>query len=173
MQKFNDEGDYIRWLNLNVTPDQVGQPIRDEDVVRPLNHMFTPRNGKEIKDWLERTIERIPTYGSCTSCYRSGPVGKVCNACLQPGSDPSYARFLVLMTDDRVLDSLTIADILEKEHVIARADEQCTWSTTTVPCVVADMMNYRTRMAFPEVADPAERAAKQERALVSLLELYD
>jgi hypothetical protein len=55
-------------INKNYTPDQEGQEIRQEDVVRPLNRKITTMN--ECAKWKEISRSRAPAYGSCE--YVSG-----------------------------------------------------------------------------------------------------
>ena len=66
-------------INRNYTPDQRGQDIRDEDVLRPSNHKWTGPG--EINNMRVRSTDRCPTYGSCLKCFRSGPYGRLCNNC--------------------------------------------------------------------------------------------
>lgn len=105
---------------VNYTPDQEGQDIRDVDVIRPSNHRWCDRGGDEIKEWKCRSNVRCPTYGSCEICYKSGPVGKDCNEC-PPFTDrgPIYQ---ILKNQKNILDSMTIAEMLNKGHETAKAD---------------------------------------------------
>jgi hypothetical protein len=77
-------------INKNYTPDQEGQEIRQEDVVRPLNPKITTM--KEVAKWKEISRSRAPTYGSCEYCFRSEPLGKCCNRC----NNGEYEAILLL-----------------------------------------------------------------------------
>jgi len=123
----NDQpgSNHQRFIVVNYSADQEGQDIRDEDVVRPLNHRWTHRykqDRTEIGSWKDKSYARCPTYGSCQNCMKSGPVGKVCKDCpiendLQPG-------YVILRNEDgsKILDSITIAQMLGQRHETAKAD---------------------------------------------------
>lgn len=47
----------------------------------------------------------------------------LCNACYKPESQPGY---VVLVNGDKILDSITLANILNQGHEIAKADRYFT-----------------------------------------------
>jgi hypothetical protein len=108
---------------VSYTGDQQGKDIRDEDVVRPKNKCWAEHGGEEAKSWKQQSRAGCPTYGSCQQCMRSGPVGMFCNACYEPESQPGY---VVLVNGDKILDSITLANILNQGHEIAKADRYFT-----------------------------------------------
>ena len=130
----NDQpgSNHQRFIVVNYLADQEGQDIRDEDMVRPLNHRWTDRWTRRISDrndttelgsFYDKSYTGNPTYGSCQYCLKSGPVGKVCNECpiendLQPG-------YVILISEDgsKLLDSITIAQMLGQGHETAKADQ--------------------------------------------------
>jgi hypothetical protein len=115
-------------INKNYTPDQKGQEIRQEDMVRPLNRKITTM-GESMK-WKEISRSRAPTYGSCEYCFRSGPLGKGCNRC----NFGEYQALLLLMRGGAIktLDLITISKIMGEGHEVCLADHQMNWNRT--PC---------------------------------------
>jgi hypothetical protein len=115
-------------INKNYTPDQEGQEIRQEDVVRPLNHKITTM--KEVANWKEIGRSPAPTYGSCEYCFRSGPLGKRCNRY----NNGEYEAILLLVRAGAIatLDSITISEIMGQAHAVCLADHKMNWNRT--PC---------------------------------------
>ena len=108
----------------NYTVDQAGQEIREENVVRPDNRKWSARDAADVREWRQRTTAGCPTYGSCCCCYRSGPVGKTCIDC-------TIEIYQVLIPGRRyIIDSITLAAVLNKGHEIAKADHMCNWLVT-------------------------------------------
>ena len=114
-------------INKNYTPDQEGQEIRQEDVVRPMNHKITT---KKEPDWIEISRSRAPTYGSCNCCFRSGPLGKRCNGC----NNGEYQANLHMVKGGAIetLDSITMSEIMGQGHEVCLADHKMNWHRT--PC---------------------------------------
>jgi hypothetical protein len=108
---------------VNYTEDQAGLDMREEDVVRPVNRKWTNRYGKEQKSWRKKSNGHCQTYGSCQNCFKSGPVGKYCNECYLPNAriQPGY---VMLVSSDymAMLDSVTIAEMLNRPHDTAKRD---------------------------------------------------
>ena len=94
-------------INMNYTPDQEGQEIRQEDVVRPMNHKITT---KKEHNWKEISRSPAPTYGSCNCCFRSGPLGKRCNRY----NNGEYQAILLMVKGGAIetLDSITMSEIM-------------------------------------------------------------
>ena len=115
-------------INLNYTPDQEGQEIRQEDVVRPMNHKIMTMN--EVTDWKEISRSRAPTYGSCEYCFKSGPLGKRCNQ----SNNGVYEAILFQVKGQRIatLDSITMSEIMGQGHEVCLADHKMNWNRT--PC---------------------------------------
>jgi hypothetical protein len=118
-------------INKNYTPDQKGQEIRQEDVVRPLNHKITTSKD-EVVDWRAVSRSIAPTYGSCSGCYRSGPLGKRCNRCNQ--ANQGYEAILLLAKGGAIqtLDSITLSEVMGQGHEVCLADHMMNWNRT--PC---------------------------------------
>ena len=106
---------------------QEGQDIRDKDVVRPLNHRWCYQGQDETHTWSLKSRARCPTYGSCSYCLKSGPVNKFCNECMLRDAEPGYlARrpgFVILRYQNKLLDSIKLAEILNQGHETAKADQ--------------------------------------------------
>ncbi len=115
-------------INTNHTPDQKGQEIRQEDVVRPLNRKITTM--KEVANWKEISRSRAPSYGSCEYCFRSGPLGKRCNRC----NNGEYEAILLLVKGGAIatLDSITMSKIMGQGQEVCLADPKMNWNRT--PC---------------------------------------
>jgi hypothetical protein len=115
-------------INVNYTPDQEGKEMRQEDVVRPMNHKITTM--KEVAKWKEISRSCAPTYGSCEYCFRSGPLGKRCNRC----DNGKYEVILLLVKGGAIttLDSITMSEIMGQGHEVCLADHKMNWNRT--PC---------------------------------------
>jgi len=99
---------------------QYGQDeIKAEDVVRPLNHRYAIRDDEEVRTWKKKSHGRMPTYGNCNRCYKSGPLGKKCNECAH---DHRTGYVIMVYDYEKILDAITLATILKKGHETARAD---------------------------------------------------
>jgi hypothetical protein len=109
---------------MNYTPDQEGQEIRQEDVVRPLNRKITTM--KEVANWKEISRSRAPSYGSCEYCFRSGPLGKRCNRC----NNGEYEAILLLVKGGAIatLDSITMSKIMGQGHKVCLAEHKMNWN---------------------------------------------
>ena len=103
---------------VSYTPAQEGRDIREEDVVRPLNHRWCMA-AAETDTWRDRSNARCPTYGSCPRCVKSGPVGKLCNECGEAQGSPQYT---VVKNGEKILDSITLAEMCHRTHETAKAD---------------------------------------------------
>jgi hypothetical protein len=115
-------------INVNYTPDQEGQELRQEEVVRPMNRKITTM--KDVAKWEEISRSRAPTYGSCEYCFRSGPLGKRCNQC----DHGKYEVSLLLVKGGatETLDSITMSEIMGQGHKVCLADHKMNWNRT--PC---------------------------------------
>ena len=130
--KINKKQDYSKMfcppviINKNYTPDQQGQEIQQEDVVRPVNHKITMHD--ETSTWQEISRSRAPTYGSCEGCFRSGPLGKRCNRC----NNDEYQAILLLVKGGGIqtLDLITMSEIMGQGHEVCLADHEMNWIRT-------------------------------------------
>ena len=150
-----NENDMPRILT-NYTPDQEGKDIKEQDVVRPLNHRYCQRytgiHDEELKSWRLKSNARTATYGTCCGCMKRGPLGMYCMKCVNQGVKTGYKIFI---HDKKILDSITLADIFKQGHEVARADRFCTrgmqrlqeFGTHRIPDVIA-RLERRNKMKF-------------------------
>ena len=114
-----------KYINKHYTADQAGLDIRREDVVRPDNHRFTTKEEYEYESWYLRSRPAIPTYGNCTNCYKSGPVGKGCNECGNAANlEDGYVYKIARDTEgvQVIYDAMAVAAIFGRGHETAKAD---------------------------------------------------
>ena len=106
-----------KFVVVSCTPDQAGQPIRDEDIIRADNGMFFTQD--EIAHFRDRSRMICPTYGTCTGCWKAGPVGKRCNDCDDDNIGFKVVKLIGGM--GRIADSEFIARFFNKgiEQVLA------------------------------------------------------
>jgi hypothetical protein len=98
--------------------------IWDEDVVRPKNCKWCKQGGEETNSWLLKSRPRCLIYGSCDFCFSSGPIGKHCTKCNKGGI------YLDVLYSGHVMDSLTLAQEMEREHEAAKANLTYQWIRT-------------------------------------------
>jgi len=124
-------------VNVNYTDDQFGKHIRNEDVVRPHNHLFYLMCSPETQTWKLKSRADCPTYGTCPMCYKCGPTALSCDNCPIDNGFPTYC---ILTFREKILDSVTLGEILKTGNVTAQADR----------CVIPNMrktaMLNRNRM---------------------------
>jgi hypothetical protein len=107
---------------VGYTDDQKGKDIQDEDVVRVSNGKWIAQHSTETGSWKEKSTGRCPTYGTCSFCFKAGPTGKKC-VC----TDGKYKIFFYRM---HIIDSIKIAELLEEELKVAKADRMQNWIMT-------------------------------------------
>ena len=157
---------------VNYTADQEGQDIRPNDVVRPINRRYTIKCDNEVKAWQYLSRGRMPTYGNCQRCYKSGPLGKYCNECSTTHKGPGY----VIMTyGEKILDAITISEILQKNQETAKADRIYKSGMDRMKRFDTDQMvdaatqRFKATSSLPDKRLAASRiydAAKKLRAMV-------
>jgi hypothetical protein len=98
--------------------------IFEEDVVRPTNKIWCRTGSEETRTWRLKSSAGCPTYGSCDFCFSSGPVGKRCSKC------PEAGFYLVVLYQYYVLDSVALADVMERGHEVAKANRTYQWHRT-------------------------------------------
>ena len=164
-------------INKNYTPDQQGQDIRDQDVVRPVNHKWAGPD--EMSTWRVLSADRAPTYGSCGRCFRSGPYGRLCNICNKDHVTlkKDGLHYQILLTSfeggkPAVLDSITLSEIFRAGHETARADRDVLWLRTPLRPYNRTMLdNYLYRVFKQELEDNAVNAAEHARILREVTEM--
>ena len=97
--------------------------IKDEDVVRPPNHKFTKRIDWTNK-WTWKSMAGHATYGTCSTCFDSGPVWQTCHQC---GVGEGHL-YIVFCYGRHQLDSITLSESLERGLQRQRADRTCIWT---------------------------------------------
>ena len=115
------------WLTANpqrriVVSAKYDGDIREEDVVRPSNHKYATL--AEARTFEHKSTAHCPTYGSCCMCYKSGPVGMDCDC-------PRQGLYMVVFYGKgRVVDSISIAEIMGAGHQVARGNLTWGWIRT-------------------------------------------
>jgi hypothetical protein len=108
---------------VGYTDDQKGKDIRDEDVVRVRsNGKWIAQHSTETGTWREKSTGWCPTYGTCSFCFKAGPTGKKC-VC----TDGEYK---IVFYQRHTIDSIKIAELLEEELEVAKADCMQNWIMT-------------------------------------------
>jgi hypothetical protein len=104
------------------TDDQEGKDIRDENVERQSNGKWTKQGSPETHSWKDKSLGRCPMYGPCSHCYKAGPAGKkgIC----------THGDYIILFDQRHVIDSIKIAELLEEELEVAKADRMVNWIRT-------------------------------------------
>jgi hypothetical protein len=109
-------------------PDDPGdQPLNDDDVVRPTNHLWA--NHEESQTWrnaiTRKSITHSTTYGLCCNCYTSGPINMGClDGC-------GTGEYKTVQCGNYTFDCQTIAEKLGKHHATAMAGRKQKWLRTT------------------------------------------
>jgi hypothetical protein len=62
------------------------------------------------------------TFGTCSLCWKAGPVGKTCTC--------TNGNYLIPFYKLNTLDSITVADIIGQDLEVARADRMQNWNIT-------------------------------------------
>jgi hypothetical protein len=113
---------YNQQIVIGYTEDQKGQNIQDEDVVRPNNHIWARNGLSKTHEWKKKSSGRCPTYGTCSLCWKAGPVGKKYTC--------THQNYLILFYGLNTLDSITVADIIGQDLEVTRADCMQNWVRT-------------------------------------------
>ena len=114
-------------INLNDTPDQKDQPMREEDMVTAEDLVFT---ADEISQFRTKSAMRCPTFGACPSCWSAGPVGDQCRECpaASRGPDNTYSVLKVLSpTQIKWVDARAFARLMDFPVAPIAADAQARW----------------------------------------------
>jgi hypothetical protein len=107
---------------VGYTDDQKGKDIRDEDVVRVSNGKWIAQHSTETGTWREKSTGWCPTYRTCSFCFKAGPTGKKC-VCTDGEYKIVFYRY-------HIIDSIKIAELLEEELEVAKADCMQNWIMT-------------------------------------------
>jgi hypothetical protein len=107
--------------------------IKDEDVVRPLNHCYTTDRDME-ENWLKKSMANHQTYGTCARCFLTGPVNIKCRDC---GAGFIYEIFKF---GEMELDSITLAESLEREIIRQKADQEFDWKEPGIKYVSVEYL---------------------------------
>jgi hypothetical protein len=97
--------------------------IKEEDVVRPWNRKYSQQDRDQADNWTWRNMAARQTYGTCPQCFQGGPLYDTCNKC-------GYGHLYWTITfGDHELDSITLANNLERNLVFQRSDKKFVWET--------------------------------------------
>ena len=153
-----------------------GRDIDDRDVVRPDNLKWA-WGSDEHEKWARMSTAACPTYGSCTYCFRGGPVGKLCTECM---GGPVKQRYYVLRTynerDRYTLDSLTLAGVLGRTHEVAKANRKIDWLQTPTMSGNSDCMTLAIGRECNNMDDPVAKARQiriTQRRVWEFMEGFD
>ena len=122
----NDQ-DYSH-IVVNYASDQEGQDIKDEHmVVWPSYHGYCGVSGdNEIRRWRLKSSVRypMPMGAVTTGAWRVDQL--VNNVWIAMTSKGLKARYTILNDDQKILDSITIGEILKGGHDTAKVDQYFT-----------------------------------------------
>jgi hypothetical protein len=144
-----DGGPTPQFITVGFEEDQndPDKPIAVADVVRPPNHRWCLLCGEDAKRFKEKSRARCPTYGNCTRCDMSGPVGQPCQECVDVG-------YAVVLYELKIVDAQFFSTLLGKGHLVAKANRKYAWIRT--PCESIDDI-YR---GFDVTFDAKTRASR-------------
>jgi hypothetical protein len=112
--------------------------IKDEDVVRPGNHCYSIKKDTE-ENWLRMSRANHQSYGTCAQYFLSGPVNFKCRDC---GVGFIYEIFKFGETE---LDSITLAESLEREIIRQKADQEFDWKEPDIKFVSVEYLQVAVR----------------------------
>ncbi len=160
---------------VTYTDDQKGQDIREEDVVRPFNHVWSGKYSHNDDDWGAKSKAECPTYGSCQHCYRSGPVGMFCYEHRE--ETPKLTQYMIVRVYHHlhgfiILDSINIAEMLGVGHETAKADRTYAWLPGRHPVRNFDpeLLEIRAKQMYKGM-DPEEASCKVNKVLTKFCAL--
>ena len=111
----------MKFVVVDYMPDQAGQDIRRSDVIRATNGRWYTET--EVAHFRRKSPASCPTYGTCTRCYSSGPVGLLCHSCRTVVTQYVVVHYHNTYDfADLILDSENLAHELNGQHWPARAD---------------------------------------------------
>ena len=108
----------MQFVVVNYTPDQAGLDILPRDVIRAANGRWYTE--LEVEHFSRKSRAGCPTYGTCTSCYSSGPVGLLCERCRTQFVVVHYHNTYDFA--DLIIDSENLRDEMNGHHQPARAN---------------------------------------------------
>ena len=143
----------------NYTPEQEGQYIKDDDVVRPKDQRYAVKCSEEVSTWHKKSRACSPTYGNCTHCLDSGPTGNCCYRCSNMKKNYNYEMHVDGM---KIFDAQSLATIFKREHIKARADLRCHQRMQHMKQFDYLEINHHLRVSK---ADPNQRSYTKEEIL--------
>ena len=103
-----------------------GTLIRACDEIRASNRRYYDEHDRP---WMDHKSNlRLPTYGNCNNCLRSGPVNKKCNKC-----DDDRYKYTIMVTwkepnhEPRIIDAEYLSRLTDAGHEVAMADRIIDW----------------------------------------------
>ena len=115
--------------------------IKDEDVVRPFNQMYTTENDMvtEVNHWCHKSMAGHQTYGTCDICFDSGPLMEECHHCSSHIGGSRIGRvYKVFLFGGVELDSICLAYRLDRELYRQKADREFDWEQPETATVTRD-----------------------------------
>jgi hypothetical protein len=128
--------------------DPGDQDINEEDVARPTNHKWV--EGRLEMEQRMKTVVSIPTYGTCSICWNSGPAYKQCIKC-------GVVEYQVVNFKDYILDSQKIAELLGNDHEVAKANRLQHWLRTEAMRFRDDLFKMMLGRKHKHIEDEQER----------------
>ena len=148
---------------LNYSQDTGNDLIRREDEVRPYNGKWASR--EEILAWHLKSTLGLPTYGTCESCFASGPLESMCTFC---GSGHNRC----MKYQGRILDSEYILDHMNRGHQRARANRTHNWVRVDFVDLDEYMVDTVMQRQYEDIENEAEKKRPAMQGKVDFLELY-
>jgi hypothetical protein len=136
--------------NQNGYPYDPLRNIAEDDVVRPENKVCCLTNSEEVKNFKTKSVAGCLTYGNCTRCLSSGPVGMHCR-------DHVDEQFKVLITNNRMMDAQFISELVGKKHMTAKANQTFHWLRTPMTRYPTDLIEIRIKTKHEKEKDQVER----------------
>ncbi len=164
-----------RYIVIGYQGDRDGQCIRDADVISARGLHYSD---EEVSAFQAKSTARCPTYGNCSHCLRSGPVGKHCNTCNEQGYLCRHeAVYKVVYIEESVtrtahiIDARKLALTLGNTHEHAMADRTQYWLTTPSMLLTRDDMRHiSTQWRHVGTRDPD--AGEQIAAFIFRRQVY-
>jgi hypothetical protein len=86
---------------------------------------------------------------------KSGPVGQFCNKCQIQNGEPGYG---ILRNQDKILDSITIAEMFNQGHETAKADQCFTANMDKRQTFNSNHLRITSNQIHRNIQDPVVKA---------------
>jgi hypothetical protein len=144
------------------TPDQAGQAIRQEDVIRAANGHYYEE--AEVHQWKDKSMMHCPTYGNCEHCMSGGPLGEYCNFC---SFDTGHYAICKINRTQHILDSEYVAEHLGQgfEQYVA-ANRAVAWISTPMFKIDEIRIKLAIKRRYADIKDVTAREGKSKATLI-------